>query len=400
MRSLLLLTLLAAALQAVSLPELIESARAKHPSLEAIRSRIAAADYAIDRAKHFDNPAVGLAINDIRLDDPADRSLERMQTQSITLSQKIPWFGKRDAKEAIRKARKRLLFASLQEAEALLFARIKQSAYRLWETQRLIEVTRRTIALTQQNIELFEAYTASSDSGDTHMGIMSAELVKSRLKTSLKRLIAKKERLVALLGYLSFRDLHDVDVDLPDSDTLPPEDPVSLTKKSPLVKIEEAKERVESRRLELSRLQSDIDPVVSLGYFQRSAFEDYLSIGIGFSLPIYGTEEREAQERRALLLAQRSRVADARKRAASRVEGLLAEARSSRQIVRIIEEESLPQIEHMFDLIRSDIAAGGDLYRFVDLVERKLRLDAEAISARARYAMTLAEIEAILGEPL
>ncbi|MCF6201590.1 MAG: TolC family protein [Hydrogenimonas sp.] len=362
--------------------------------------RIAAADYTIERAKNFDNPVLGLGINDIRLDEPANRSLERMQTQSVKFSQKIPWFGKRDTKEAIKKTAKRLLFASLKEAESMLFARIKQSAYRLWETERLIEITRQTIALTEQNIELFEAYTASSDSGNTHMGIMSAELVKSRLKTSLKRLIAQKERILALLSYLSFRDVRDVEVDLSYRNIPPLKDLILMAKKSPIVKIEEAKELIENRRLDLSRLQSGIDPVVSLGYFQRSSYEDYISIGIGFSLPIYGTEESEVQERRALLLAQRSRVADSKKRVVSKVKGLLAEAKSSQEIVNIIENESLPQIDHMFDLIRSDIAAGGDLYKFVDLVEQKLRLDAEAISARAKYYITLAEIEAILGEQL
>ncbi len=400
MRSLSFLSLLVLALHAVSLPELIESARAKHPSLEAIKERIAAADDAMKRAKNFDNPTLGLGINDIRLDEPSNRSLERMQTQSVTLSQKIPWFGKRDAKEAIEKAAKRVLFASLKEAEALLVARIKQSAYRLWETERLIEVTQQTMALTQQNIELFEAYTASGDSGDTHMGIMSAELMKSNLKTALKRLIAQKERILALLGYLSFRDLNEVEVKLPDRDTVPSEKLLSMAKGSPVIKREEAKELLESRRLELSRLASDIDPTITLGYFHRSAYEDYLSLGIGFSLPIYGSEKSELQERRALLLAQKSMVADSKKRVAAKVEELLATAEMNREIVDIIEKESIPHISHMFDLIRSDIAAGGDLYRFVDLVERKLRLDAEAISARAKHAMALAEIEAILGEQL
>ncbi len=400
MRILLLLPLLAAALQAVSLPELIESARAKHPTLEEIKYRIAAADYAIKRAKNLDNPVLGFGINDIRVDEPANRSLEPMQTHSVTFSQKIPRFGKLEAKEAVAKAAKSMLFASLQEAEALLFARIKENAYRLWETQRLIEVTRQSIALTEQNIELFEAYTASSGSGDTHMGIISAELVKSRLKTSLRRLTAAKESILALLGYLSFSDVKEVEVKLPDKNILPLEKLLSKVKKSPIIKIEEAKEEIASRRLELQRLQTRIDPIIEMGYFQRSSFEDYISLRLRFSLPVYGTEKSQIEESRAALLAQKSALSDSKRGVIARVEELLATAQSSREIVEIIEKESLPQISHMFDLIRSDIAAGGDLYKFVDLVEQKLRLDAEAITARTKFYIALAKIEAILGEEL
>ncbi len=401
MRSLFLLSIIAAALHAVTLSGLIESARTKHPTLEAIKSRIAAADYAIKRAKNFDNPVIGLGINDIRLDEPANRSLERMQTQSVSFSQKIPWFGKRDAKKAIKKAEKELLFASLKEAEAVLFAKIKQTAYRLWETQKLIELTQQTISLTKQNIELFEAYTASSRSGNTHMGIMSAELVKSRLKTSLKRLIAKKEQDLALLEYLSFQDnIKEVEVELFDKKLLPLEKLLSKIENSPIITIEEAKEKIVIKHIELDRLQEKIDPVIRVGYYQRSSYEDYISMGVGFAIPIYGTEKNIVQERRAALLSQKKVLLDSKREVRAKIEKLFAKAKSSHEIVEIIEKESIPQIDHMFDLIRSNIAAGGDLYKFIDLVEQKLKLDAEAISARAKYYITLAEIEAILGEKI
>jgi len=362
--------------------------------------RIAAADYAVERARNLDDPTIGMGINDIRLDRPADRSLERMQTHSITFSQKIPWFGKRGAKEALEISAKSLLFASLKEAEAELFSKIKQSAYRLWETERLIEVVRRTIALTEQNIELFEAYTASGESGNTHMGIMSAQLVKSRLKTALKRLEAKKRDSLALLGYLSFTNVESVEIEPQDRELPQLEALVSKIDESPEVEIADSKERMQRQRLELYRLKSRIDPVVKLGYFQRSSFEDYVSLGVGFTLPVYGTQKSEEEEQRVALMERKLMATDSRKRVAARLLGLYAEAESSRRIVEIIEKESLPQIEHMFDLIRSEIAAGGDLYKFIDLVEQKLKLDSEAITARAEYFITLAKIEAVLGEEI
>ncbi len=400
MRTLLILSILAAALQAATLPELIESARSKHPTLEAIKARIRAADYVIESSKNFDNPVFGLGISDIRVDNPMNRSLEPMQTNSVSFSQKIPWFGKTEAKYALARASRRVLSASFKEAEAILFARIKESAYRLWEIQRLMEVTRRSIDLTEQNIELFRVYTATNDSREAHMGIISAELVKSRLKTSLKRLKAKKEGVLALLGYLSFSDTKEVEISLPDKNVVSLEKALSKVKVSPPIEKEEAKKEVASRYLELNRLQTTIDPVVSLGYFQREAYEDYISVGLRFSLPLYGSEKSKIEESKALLLARKSALEESKLRIGARIEELVAIAGKNREIVDIIENESLPKINHMFDLIRSDIATGADMYKFVDILEQKLRLDAEAISARTKLYIALAQIEAILGEEL
>ncbi len=400
MRIALLALMLIGSIQAATLPQLLESAVEKQPTLQEIRLRIAAADYAVGRAENFDDPMLGVGINDIRLDRPAKRNLERMQTQSVTFSQKIPWFGKRDAKKALKEAARSYVFASLKEAEALLLSKIKEQAYRLWETQKLIEVTRRTIALTEQNIELFEAYTATGESKGAHMGIMSAELVKSRLATSLQRLEAKKAESLALLGYLSFSEVKSLNIELGDRKLPLLQTLVSKIERSVALSIQKAKEHLQERRLEIYRLKSKIDPVVRLGYYQREAYEDYLSLQVAFSLPIYGTQKSEQEEQRVLLAAQKLRVTDTEKRVLAELKSLYAVAKSHREILEIIEKKSIPQVDHMFDLIRSEIAAGGDLYRFVDLIEQKLKLDAEAIGARAKFYITLAEMEAILGERL
>ncbi|WP_457594290.1 TolC family protein [Hydrogenimonas sp.] len=400
MRIALLALMLIGSIQAATLPQLLESAVEKQPTLQEIRLRIAAADYAVGRAENFDDPMLGVGINDIRLDRPAKRNLERMQTQSVTFSQKIPWFGKRDAIKALEEAARSYVFASLKEAEALLLSKIKEQAYRLWETQKLIEVTRRTIALTEQNIELFEAYTATGESKGAHMGIMSAELVKSRLATSLQRLEAKKAESLALLGYLSFSEVKSLNIELGDRQLPLLQTLVSKIERSVALSIQKAKEHLQERRLEIYRLKSKIDPVVRLGYYQREAYEDYLSLQVAFSLPIYGTQKSEQEEQRVLLAAQKLRVTDTEKRVLAELKSLYAAAKSHREILEIIEKKSIPQVDHMFDLIRSEIAAGGDLYRFVDLIEQKLKLDAEAIGARAKFYITLAEMEAILGERL
>ena len=385
-------------LQATELNKLIEVALAKHPSLETIKARIAAANYALSYSKNFDNPILDISINDIRLDRITDRSLEPMQTQAITLSQKIPWFGKLDAKAEIEKAKKKLLFLTLEEAKAELVSKIKISAYQLWEIEELIKLIKKSIDITEQNIELFEAYTASSKSGNNHMGIMSAELVKSRLKTSLSDLKAKRKEIVALLCYLSFQNIQNLKIDLP-KETLPTLEVLKKKiAKTPALKVKQAISEIEKKRLELSKLNRVSDPTLRIGYNHRNEFEDFISVGLRFTLPIYGTEKSKVEEQRAKLLSKEFMVTDTKYRLESNLEKLVAKAKKELEVLHIVKDESLPLIEHMFDLIRADISAGGDLYKFVDLIEQKLTLEAQAISARANFHKTKAKIDALFGE--
>ncbi|WOE70795.1 TolC family protein [Hydrogenimonas thermophila] len=385
-------------LQATELNKLIEVALAKHPSLETIKARIAAADYALSYSKNFDNPIINISVNDIRLDDLTDRSLEPMQTQAITLSQKIPWFGKIDAKVKIEKTKKKLLLMTLKEAKAELVSKIKITAYQLWEIEELIKLTQRNIEITEQNIKIFQGYTASSRSENFHMGIMSAELVRSRLKTDLSNLKAKREEIVALLSYLSFQNIQNIKIELPKETLLPLTILKKELKETPILKVKQTNSEIEKNRLELSQLNRISDPTLRIGYNHRQEFEDFVSVGLSFALPIYGTEKSKVEEQRAKLLSKEFMVTDTKHSLEANLEKLYAIAQKELEVLHIVKDDSLPLIEHMFDLIRADIAAGGDLYKFMDLIEQKLTLEAQAISARANFHKTKAKIDALLGE--
>lgn len=396
-RAIFLSALLTLALSAETLPKLIDHALKRHPNLEAIAQRVAAADVAIQRAKNFDNPSLRLFVNDLRMGDFTDRSLEPMQTQGVSLSQKIPAFGKLEAREAVAKARKKRVFSSLQVARAALVERIRTTAYTIWELRRLMTITKETIRLAEQNIDLFEGYTATGRTPGAHMGIMSAQLMKSRLRTSLVRLRAQKEGMEALLKYLTFQPEANVTLDPPKPRVTAYETLAKRLRHSPLYQEALAKESLSDKELAAVKLSKRIDPVVSLSYSHRTEFEDYLNVGVGFSLPIYGTEENRIEERQKLALAAKLQRDDTLRRLTAQLRSLHARLKDEAEVVAIIEEESLPDIEHMFELVQADIASGGDIYRYIDLLEQKFRLQARAIRAKATFYKTLARIDALIG---
>jgi outer membrane protein TolC len=398
MRYLPLLLIFILNLQAVELNRVIKIALAKHPTLESIKARIATAEYAQIRSKNFDNPILDISINDIRIDHITKRSLEPMQTEAITLSQKIPWFGKIDARDKIEKAKKRLLSMSLKEAKAELVSKIKITAYQLWEVEELIKLTQRDIEKQNQNIKIFQSYTAGSRTENFHMGLMSAELVRSRLKRELSNLKSKRDEIIALLSYLSFQDIKSIKVDLPKETLLPLEELKEKLKNAPALKVKEADSKVERSTLLLSQLNRVSDPTIRIGYNHRQEFEDFLSVGLSFALPIYGTEKIKIEEQRTKLLSKEFMVTETKSRLEANLKKLYAKAKKELEVLHIVRDESLPIIEHMFDLIQANISTGGDLFKFMDLIEQKILLEAESIKARANFHKTKAQIDAILGE--
>ncbi len=396
MRTFGLLLICFLSLDAMTLERFVDTSLSRHPSLLAIASRIAAADAAVRRAKNFDNPVLGLFVNDLPLNDLTDRRIEPMQTQGVTIAQKIPGFGKREAKEAVALARKGLQGLKLQEARTLLETSIVQEAWRLWELTKLFDITQKTLRLTRQKVDLFTAYTASSDTPSAHTALMSAELVVSRLKIALAKIEGQIEASKARLRYLG-----DVQGELPKL-TMPKHDLPALAKlleridRSPTLQVQKGATHLQAKRLDAVKLSTRLNPVVKAGYNHRSAFEDYLSISVGVALPIYGTETSRIEQNRALLMAKRSETVDLRKKLSAKVENLWYRAKAQADIIEILQRKSLPEIDHMFELMASRIQAGGDLYRFVDLLEQKFRLEAKLIVAIAAKERTIATIESIV----
>jgi len=68
------------------------------------------------------------------------------------------------------------------------------------------------------------------------------------------------------------------------------------------------------------------------------------------------------------------------------------------QIYKIIQNESLPQLEHMFELSQSNIQNGGDLFAYTNLLEQKLALEEQRISIKAEYLRTQARLKSLTGE--
>jgi LAS superfamily LD-carboxypeptidase LdcB len=382
-------------LSAASLSTLIESAKANHTSLDAIQQRLNAVDNEYEVSRNFADPELSLSLSDIQLNDASNRSIEPMQYTAINLKQKIPYFGKRDAASKRVDAKKEKISSTLEDAKVQLVKSVKLTAYSIWQIEQQLKITDDYIKLTRQNIELYTAYSTSDTKA--HMGIMSAELSLSQLKIKHSKLQSLQVGLYKKLSYLSAMDVKSVELSMemkePDELTYY----LDATEQSSAYKTKVAIIKEADADVKVKELAKNIDPFVQVGYFYREAFEDYVNVNIGFSLPIYGTQDSKEEASRKLSLASKSESVDFKNSLESQISEYYAQLQDSYRVYIIISKESLPQIEHMFDLTNTSIKSGSNLFVYIELLGKKLKLDEQSIEAVGAYYKANASLDALIG---
>jgi cobalt-zinc-cadmium efflux system outer membrane protein len=383
-------------LLAVSLETLIQNAKNNHQSLKTIEQRVSAIDDSIDISQNFADPLVSLSVNDIQFNDIVDRRREPMQSTALSLQQRIPYFGKRDAKKKKLRAQKEVAELSIDEMKVKLVKAIKITAYSIWQIEEELKIIEEYFTLTKRNISLSSGY-ASSDS-KSHMSIMSAEMTLSELRIKQSRLHGLLNGFYKKLSYLSAMEVKKLELSLEIQphkhiDIFSNEKHQNISYKSKVASLKVAQEEIKVRELDKYS-----DPILKAGYFYREKFNDYASISVAFSLPLYGTQDLQIQKSKKLALANKSDIADFNSLLESQLSEIHSKIEDSFRVYDIIHNQSMPQIEHMFELSSSSIKNGDELFIYINLLERKLSLDEKSIAVVAAYNKYLAQLEALVGE--
>jgi len=375
-------------LSATTLSELINSALLKSPSLEAIDSKLKANKQNINISNQFANPELLLTKNTLDSSEPMSKTV-------LTLKQKIPYFSKRDTSKKVALAEDDILKEKLHNAKVTLVAELKNQAYTLWELRELYKITDSYIALTKQNIDLYESYT--SVSANHPMDIMKAKLSLSGLKIQKSQLDAKIKSAYARLSYLASSDVQDLEIALNID-----EKPTLKTLQSSLINnpellLKEKEVMKKKAALDMASVNKYPDINIIAGYAYREKFDDYFNVGVSLSLPIYSSEEYKEQEARAGILTTKSMQEDTQLSINSTLKSYYYEMLSAYNIYHIVQDDALPQVAHMFEISNSSIATGGDLFKYVDVLFTKLNLEKKSINAISNYNRAKAKIAQLGG---
>lgn len=381
--------LMGASLNAFTLEEVIQSSLSKNPSLDVIEARLEANKQSIDVANQFTNPEMSLTSNTID-------SSQAMSQTVVTIKQKIQYYNKRDSKQEVSLANEELLKEQLNSAKVALVGEIKQEAYTLWELREQKRIINEYIKLTQKNIELFEAYT--SVSSNQHMGIMKAELSLADLSIENSTLDAKIYAAYSRLSYLATTDINSLEIGL----TLRNKPDLEILKQTilhnPSIAMKEKEIKKQDANIVITDVNNYPDFNLIAGYAYRENFDNYFNFGLSLALPIYGTEDALEEEAKALKIALVSQKSDLEISIDSQLKVYYAQMLSAYQTYHIIQDDALPQVAHMFDLSSSSIATGGDLFKYIDVLFDKLKLEQKSITAVALYNKNRAKISELAGE--
>ena len=162
-------------------------------------------------------------------------------------------------------------------------------------------------------------------------------------------------------------------------------------------KIKDASVHIATSDTKIKELNAYVDPIIKVGYFQRNSYQDYINLGVSFKIPLYGTQDLHTQKSRKLALASENEKVDFNNLLVAEIVKVHAQLEDSYKVHKIIMYESMPQIQHMFELSSSSIKSGDELFLYISLLEKKLSLDEKNITVVARYHKTQAILDSLIG---
>lgn len=299
MKRYLFLSIVALALRAQTLPEVIETAYRNDPEIKMLKADIESQKMRIEAVSLWDNPRLRAGLTDLRTDDLTDRSREPMQTQFLSLSQKIPLSDRYDVDR--RRAQKiyDALRAKLDDKKRRIASQLAGDVYAIAvirERLRLIDANERNVHRIKN---LLKSYRASSDL------LLEVEQMLLRLRVRKEALRTQKRIHFSQIRRHTLRQTEEITFPL----ALPEDVAVDFDKNHPAIRfyryrIEAAKEAVSA-----ASMKERPDVTVSGGYYQRAGRTDYVNVSVSLPLQIRGREKLSTQQAKIDLTYRTERLA-------------------------------------------------------------------------------------------
>ena len=379
--------------------EIVLEARSANPGLQASRLRADASGERVAQAGALSDPLLSFGIMNRPLDNLAPD--QPMTMNSLQLSQRLPWPGKRAAntQRADHLARAERLESA--EAEVDLVARVKSVYYRIASIDRSIEVMTRTRDLLR-NLQGVATARYAVGSG-IQQDVLQAQVAVARLTADLTLMGENREAMTARLNALAGRaptaPLGPLELPGPIG-TIPPLESLFARAESARPALERARQRVQAADagIESARLTGFPDVTVTVGYAQRPRFDDFATVMLGVNLPVWGAS-RQRPYRREMEAMRASAAAEERaivEETFARLQELRAQAVRARQLLELYRTSVLPQARAAVESSLSAYQVGKVDY--MTLMTNQMTVneyELELIRLAADYQTAVAGIEAL-----
>jgi outer membrane protein, heavy metal efflux system len=356
----------------------------------------------------------------IALDDPtfmamaAPASFSSNTTQSAYVlggAQKLPWFGKRDARGAVAQADANAMFHDVQDARLQLEQSARMAFYEYYLVTREVELNRQNLELTRE----FRVTAQSKYENNlvTQQDVLQADLESATTERRLLELTRMRRIAAARINTLLRRTPDEwlpapprelaTAVQLPAADLLRQ---MAVGQRPDLAAVG-SRVRAEQAAVDLAMKQFYPDTEIYGKYdsfWQPAATQSPLrgQVGINMNVPIYRKKLNAAVCEAQFKLAQRQ--AEYRQKVADvqfEIESAYAQVLESQQSIEIYRAKLLPASENSVNTARSNYDVGKTTFLNLLSAQQQFLMQREQYQqALAAYNSRLADLERALGGPL
>jgi outer membrane protein TolC len=393
-----------------TLDELVAEALAANPEVKASTARWEMFTQKARQAGSFDDPMLMVGINNGLIRDPLDFERDLTTSKVIGVSQKVPFFGKRALARDAADLEAEATRWEVEERKLELAAMVKETWYRLFFTDRSLEVLERTIATLDDLVRFTESIYGVGQGRQAD--VLRSQVERSKMEEM--RLILQQQRrsLEASINTLLNR---------PTATTVPTVDGVELTAVTlDPVELENLADisrpllrslavRIDKAKAEHAIAAKEFFPDFTLAfeYMQKDSIMDdpgydMYNASISFNLPL-----QRARRHAMVAESEASRQMAAEELNVTRntirktIADLLAQLERDRRMASLYREGILPQAGASLESSLSAYRAGkGEFMQVLDSRMALFNVERDYYKAVAEHQMELARLEATVGVPL
>jgi cobalt-zinc-cadmium efflux system outer membrane protein len=392
----------------IILVELIREALDRNPQLQATRDAWQASLKAIPQAKSLPDPMLSYSY--------FGQSIETRlgpQRNKISLSQKLPFFGKLSLKGKIAESTASVFQEHYKAVEAEIVLKVKTAYFSLYWFDKALDINKEEKEVLKRLAKIAEKKYETGDA--SQQDVLKAQLEISKVTDKILQLEQGRRSVVAQLNALLSRPQ-----DIPLGDT----EEISLSEFE--INLEELYETARKERPEMKEARYHIErSEINLKLTKKNYFPDlqimfdYIDIGegttshpddgrnawmgsIGINVPLWRQKLRAAEAEAAIRLkATRENYENVENETLSRVNELFFEVKTAQDQMKLYKYSLLPQAEQAMKASEVGYLAGKvDFLSLLDSERMILQLKIGYFKAATDFEKSLAGLERILGKEL
>jgi len=392
-----------------SVDELVAMARDLNPDLKVAALEAAAAAAKVEGAGSLPDPKIQLEIENWPRNRPGYLPQDDFSgaSRTVTLSQELPFWGKRGLRREIAEADARKAAVIRAQVENELVAGIKVAYAEYHAAHLTIDLARDLRARVDTLVRLARARYAQGLGNQSE--VTRAEIEKAAMDAEIARMAGQRRRAAVAINRLLARPLQAPLVETPAPRPLPPAEALDLAaltdraqRANPEVLAQEAAIEGAGKAVELAEKSWYPDFEIGIGAMRNNSELDSFRAMVQMNIPLQGGLRRsEIGEAKGLAGAARTKLESLQIEIGDAIAEAWIALRTARDVEVIIRESQLPQAEIGFQ----SSARGYELGRidFVDVLMAEQQLwtaNISLIGVLFDQQKQLATIEKLIGEEL